>query len=323
MQEVDTVSIVIAAYNAEQFLRRAVLSALRQTYRVLEIIVVDDASRDQTSATVERLAEEFQNVVLIRLATNGGPSAARNAGFAAARGSWIAVLDADDAITEDRIEFMIEAARTCNADIVLDAFRFYYLETDTLGPNALGFESSQPESVSVTQFVSKARPLGTEADWGLLQPMFRRSFLEKHTLSYPPKSRHGEDFLLMVDALLAGARLVLCRRPGYLYTHRTSGLSRTTLNYALMWQHTEQLAREARVMAIPGLQSALLGRAEALKRFSASNQLARLWRERRLMSIGLYALADSHARVVLLDRVRLKVCKALGCVPGCGHNAST
>jgi len=307
----DSVSIVIAAYNAEKFVGRAVLSAIRQTHPVREVIVVDDASEDATSAAVEQLAQEFKSVVLIRLPVNGGPSAARNAGFAAARGEWIAVLDADDSIVENRIAYMVEAARGCEADIVLDSFRFCDLKTDTAGPNALSDESSEPELVSATHFVSKARPLGSEADWGLLKPMFRRSFLERHALSYPLSSRHGEDFLLMVEALLAGARLILCRRPGYLYTHRTSGLSRTTLNYALMRQHTEKLAGDPRVIAIPGLQSAFHLRAEALKRFSAMNQLASLWRERRLISIGLYAVASSHARTVILERARSKLRKAL------------
>ena len=87
------VSVIIPAYNREKTIRRAVDSALAQTYPSIEIIVVDDGSRDHTA---EILLEYGEKLRLIRQ-KNGGASSARNTGIRAAQGEIIAFLDSDDA----------------------------------------------------------------------------------------------------------------------------------------------------------------------------------------------------------------------------------
>jgi glycosyltransferase involved in cell wall biosynthesis len=87
-----TVSVIIPAYNAAAYVTRAIESALAQTHRPLEILVVDDGSSDQTAGIVERLPAPVR---LIRKA-NGGPATARNLGASQAQGDWLALLDADD-----------------------------------------------------------------------------------------------------------------------------------------------------------------------------------------------------------------------------------
>lgn len=89
----ERLSVVIPAYNAVATIRSAVVSTLNQTQPVLEVIVVDDGSTDATAEVVGAIADP--RVRLVSRA-NGGPSAARNAGIAAARGDWIAFLDSDD-----------------------------------------------------------------------------------------------------------------------------------------------------------------------------------------------------------------------------------
>ncbi len=88
------VSVVIPAFNAAGTIRRAINSALAQTYDNLEIVVIDDGSRDATSDIVE--AYHCPKIRLLRLAENVGASGATNAGLAAARGEFVAFLDADD-----------------------------------------------------------------------------------------------------------------------------------------------------------------------------------------------------------------------------------
>jgi GT2 family glycosyltransferase len=89
----ERLSVVIPAFNAAATIRSAVSSTLRQTVPVLEVIVVDDGSSDATAQLVSGIDDA--RVRLISQA-NGGPSAARNAGIAAARGEWVAFLDSDD-----------------------------------------------------------------------------------------------------------------------------------------------------------------------------------------------------------------------------------
>lgn len=101
------VALVIPAFNAERFLRRAVESALGQSCPPGEIIVVDDGSRDGTVA----LAESFGSPVRCIRQANAGPAAARNRGIAEATAEWVAFLDADDAWYPSKLERQAEVVR--------------------------------------------------------------------------------------------------------------------------------------------------------------------------------------------------------------------
>lgn len=93
------VSAIIPAYNAGHFIKEALMSILDQTGNSLEIIVVDDGSRDNTLALVTEVAPE----AIIIQQDNSGPAAARNAGIAVSKGEWIAFLDADDQWLENKL----------------------------------------------------------------------------------------------------------------------------------------------------------------------------------------------------------------------------
>lgn len=102
-----TISVVIPCYNSGRTIRDALRSVQAQTVRPDEVIVVDDGSRDETAAIVER---EFPWCRLIRQ-VNAGPGAARNRGVAEAKGDWIAFLDGDDAWLPDRLAIQRAASR--------------------------------------------------------------------------------------------------------------------------------------------------------------------------------------------------------------------
>jgi GT2 family glycosyltransferase len=94
------VSVIIPAYNAEAFIDDTVRSALDQTYRDLEVIVVDDGSTD---GTLEKL-RTYGSRIRVHRQANGGVARARNSGVTLATGSWIAFLDADDLWLPHKIE---------------------------------------------------------------------------------------------------------------------------------------------------------------------------------------------------------------------------
>jgi succinoglycan biosynthesis protein ExoO len=311
--QLPTVTVLIAAYNAQEFLGRAIHSALSQSIPVLEVLIVDDASADGTVAAVEQLALKDRRVRLVKLNRNGGPSAARNAGLDAARGEWVAVLDADDAYLPRRLERMLGAVAGRDVDIVVDNFRYYNPKTDTTSAPALE-ERDEIAEISLAHFLVRARPFTGEADWGLLKPVFRRAFLEEQGLRYPGFSRHGEDFLLLVEAFLHGAKYALFGEAGYLYTDRNSGYSRTTVNYELMWQHTEALMADPRIASEPVLLGRMRERVAALKRLAtqsaAEQELSRCRRQRDYVSIVRRSLSDGAFRVVLWKKLQRKLVRA-------------
>ncbi len=99
------VSIIVNNYNYERFLRAAIDSALAQTYRSVEVIVVDVGSTDQSRATIDRYGDQITAV----LKSNGGQSSALNAGFAHSHGDLVIFLDADDVLLPHAAQSVVVA----------------------------------------------------------------------------------------------------------------------------------------------------------------------------------------------------------------------
>jgi glycosyltransferase involved in cell wall biosynthesis len=112
------VSVVLPAFNAATFICQALESVMQQTYRHLEILVVDDASIDATAAVTTSLAQQDSRIRLLRRETNGGPAAARNAGLAEAEGIYTAFIDSDDEWAPNKLALQM-AALAANPGAVL------------------------------------------------------------------------------------------------------------------------------------------------------------------------------------------------------------
>lgn len=102
------VTVLMTAYNAEKFIDKAIASIIYQTYKNLEIIIVDDGSTDNTPKIIEYFKNLDQRIRVIRLKKNKGPSLASNIGLKIAKGEYIARLDADDIALPDRIEKQVK-----------------------------------------------------------------------------------------------------------------------------------------------------------------------------------------------------------------------
>lgn len=122
-------SVVIPHFNASRTLARALDSVARQSLGVLEVIVVDDASSDLHRAQATRIVAKYPNARVIQLADNSGPAAARNVGWDAAAGTWIAFLDSDDAWHPRKIEIQLSFIRSANPPLALVAARTVQIES--------------------------------------------------------------------------------------------------------------------------------------------------------------------------------------------------
>src|SRR5262249_54237969 len=114
------VSVLIANFNGGAYVSDALASAARQSLRNIEIIFVDDASTDDSLAIARDFARSDERVHIVSLETNSGPSAARNAGLAAAQGRWVAILDSDDFMHPDRLARLVDEAQRSGAQICAD-----------------------------------------------------------------------------------------------------------------------------------------------------------------------------------------------------------
>ncbi|HMA51447.1 MAG TPA: glycosyltransferase family 2 protein, partial [Magnetospirillaceae bacterium] len=113
-------TVIIPNFSAEATLLRAVHSVLTQSRRDLEVIVIDDASTDQSWDLILDLLPRDERVRAVRHKANSGKPIAMNRGIALARGRWLAVLDADDWYHSDRLSALIELGERHHADMVSD-----------------------------------------------------------------------------------------------------------------------------------------------------------------------------------------------------------
>lgn len=118
----NTISIIIPAYNVESYIESCLLSVISQTYKSLEIIVVDDGSKDRTGEIADNYAEKDERIFVIHQ-KNGGVSNARNTGMKHANGEYIMFLDSDDWIESKCCETVIREIQNEEADLVF--FEYY------------------------------------------------------------------------------------------------------------------------------------------------------------------------------------------------------
>lgn len=124
MEKQELISVIIPVYNVEEYLRECVDSVLKQTYEAYEVILVDDGSTDTSGDICDAYAQKDARVQVIHQ-KNQGQAAARNTGFAVAKGKYIYFLDSDDWIVSETLEELVKKAEQENAEVVFfDAYSF-------------------------------------------------------------------------------------------------------------------------------------------------------------------------------------------------------
>ncbi|MBF2066780.1 MAG: glycosyltransferase [Calothrix sp. C42_A2020_038] len=119
------VSTIIPCYNASRWIAEAIDSCLRQTYSDIEIIIIDDGSRDNSLEIIKSYAQKNPNIIWHHIPHTGG-NHARNVGFSLSKGEYIQFLDADDYILPEKIEHQVNFLELTGADVVYGDWRHQY-----------------------------------------------------------------------------------------------------------------------------------------------------------------------------------------------------
>jgi len=285
-QAEPAVSVFIAAYNAGRTIAAAIESALAQTGVSVEILVVDDASTDDTVA-VARTYEPAGSLRVLVNDRNRGPSYSRNRAIAAARGRWVAQLDADDWFATGRLAELLDWGERSGADLVADDM-FLVEEPDLRAVSTRlvdnGAPTGAPRLVTATDLV--------RFDLGSVKPVIRRQFIEDRDLAYPEDLRFGEDFLFLLRALAGGGRMLLVPAPMYHLRRGNTG-SATTQRQRLL---AEVAATTRRLIEAPELsrdrtlQEALQARLGHVQRLGTLADLTGMLKQGRLGAAAMTAV---------------------------------
>lgn len=237
------VSVVIPVYNSVSTLARAINSVLRQSLADLEVLVVDDCSRDSSLATAQALALDDARVRVLALPHNRGKSHAMNIATDQASGEWIAVLDADDWYEPQRLEALVSAARSQGVEMAADNQYFHDAAAGRIVRTAFPRVETAPVQLLTRQkFVAGCDPYAS-FDYGMLKPLIRADFIRRTGLAYRQSARLSEDFLYLTSFYAAGGTGTLVNKPLYNWTQPFGTFSRQwTTTGAGAWRYDFQSA---------------------------------------------------------------------------------
>lgn len=223
---VPLVSVLMVARNTAPFIDAAIRSVRAQTFTDIEILVVDDRSSDDTVQLAHAHARADDRVRVIP-GSGEGLSAVRNVSLDAAQGRLAVIVDSDDALDLHHIEQLVEGQARDGAQIcVTNMLEF---EQNGNGIRAMRFAHGEAwqtaRSIGPAEFARRAM-IGThEVSLGYLKPLFDLQFLRDHAIRYDERLRIGEDFDLVLRAMLAGARYHYLPQATYFYRKHSASTS--------------------------------------------------------------------------------------------------
>ncbi len=305
-------TVVIPTYGAAETLPRAIESALNQSLRDLEVIVIDDASPDHSWDLISDLMQKDNRVRAVRNKTNRGKSVSMNRALSVARGRWLAVLDADDWYHPDRLEALISEGERRHVEMVADNQFLFDARADQMVGTAW------PESQATWKLTFDDFLLGSNAyenfNLGMLKPVLRTDFMRNVGLGYEASARQGEDFFHLLQFYLAGGEAVVCDKPYYYYTQPYGSLShewshdeRVRYDFQNAYEINRRYLREAEHVLTTRQRRRLLARNHGLKvlesYFTAKDAAA----EGRWLSVPLVLARHPSSLLHLARRLRNKL----------------
>jgi succinoglycan biosynthesis protein ExoO len=293
------VSVVIPVYDSAPTLRRAVGSVLCQTLRDLELLIVDDGSRDTSLALARQLADSDERIRVIALPENRGKSHAMNRAIAEATGTWSAVLDADDWYEPERLAVLVSAGDRAEVHLVADNQRFH----DAAAGIEVGLAfPAGDEDIELTRgvFIAGSDPYAA-FNLGMLKPVVRTDFIRTYGLAYRENARLSEDFLYLVEFFAAGGAARIVPRPMYNWTQPFGSIARqwTTTGFG-PWRYDFRAALAANEDVLQGLRrrgdhalaALLASRMRAFRKLHHLSEVNRL----RATGSGVARIAAAIAR---------------------------
>lgn len=213
----ELISIIVPVYNVEEYIEQALDSLINQTYKNIEIIIIDDGSTDNSAIICEKYAEEDKRIVVIHTANNG-VAIARNLGINLAKGEYIGFVDPDDYINLDMFEKLYGALKECKADIACCRRKNFGIENSVGGY----YFSHEKKILSKKQMMMI---YAQSMDWSICNKLYKSNIIKSYF--FPENIKFGEDFFTVFKWISLSDKIVYLQEPLYFYRMGRSG-SQTT-----------------------------------------------------------------------------------------------
>lgn len=222
----NLISIIVPVYNVESYLEQCIDSILAQTYKNLEIILVDDGSTDRSGEICDRYAEQDSRIRVVHQ-VNSGSSRARNAGLEICHGDYLGFIDGDDYVAPDMYRILLDNLRREDADISVCEFYWTYPDHAEASGNEKAYFIFSGKEAAKSLFVrSKTFSMGVKrVVWNKL---YKRSVFFPENgdrVVFPEKEEsYGEDNYVTPMVLYHARRVVYSGKALYYYRQRVGSL---------------------------------------------------------------------------------------------------
>ncbi len=219
----ETVSIIIPAYNVAPYLERCMESVLGQTYRDLQIILVNDGATDNSGVICDEYKAKDCRVEVIHK-ENGGLSSARNAGLAYAKGEYIYFLDSDDYIERNLVEVCVQTIHRTNCDVVVMNHIIETIDGGKKNTNFMLGEYSMTSDSTRYRFIVK-KLLDYKVGWNAWNRFYKAQFIKENNITYIDNNKiFAEDQAYAIQTALCMNKMVVIRDALYHYMIRETSI---------------------------------------------------------------------------------------------------
>lgn len=226
----EKISVIIPVYNTEKFLKQCLGSVVNQTYKNLEILIIDDGSPDKSDAVYKQFALQDNRIKIIKQ-KNAGISAARNTGLKFASGQWVHFIDSDDYLDIDYYEKMMNAVYDVNPDIIAGGVISQNSELYNIQYKTTCVLFTKTEKFLVTKALKNCT---------VWRYVFKRDFLQKNNLKFAV-GKIFEDILFIPNAILMANCVVTVPNANYHYVFNKDSLlnKKYTKNHQAQYDYAE------------------------------------------------------------------------------------
>lgn len=213
------VTVIVPIYNVGMFLEKCIKSICNQTYRNIEIILVDDGSMDESGILCDCYAEKDSRICVIHK-ENAGVSAARNSGLDESTGNYICFVDGDDYVMPDYVEYLLNLALKNKAEIALSMNLFSNYDTKQIKKDRYELYTGERATESILCY---------DIPIGVYNKIFKRDFL-KNNIRFIPELCIGEGFNFNTKAFQNAEKIAVGHRKIYFYRKDNTNSVTTKFN---------------------------------------------------------------------------------------------
>lgn len=221
------ISVIVPVYNTSQYLRRCLESIVNQTYKELEIIIVDDGSTDISPSICDEYSKKYNNVKVIHK-KNAGLGYARNSGMQIMTGEYVMFVDSDDFLQENMIEELYSDLLKENADTCIGGFTRVYESSYNVVKNPLAYRTYKNEEVKniLIKMLGKKYDGSDYIEMSVWKVLFSTDIIRTNKIKFPSEREFiSEDIIFDLQYYMRAKNVTISSNCGYYYCDNFNSLT--------------------------------------------------------------------------------------------------